>query len=91
MPRKSSRDGFNGIILSIGPKTDKMLTHFNLDDSLIPCFCILAKLVCSSKWESTMCTAKWGLTYKQAMNISKAMEADIKGEHMEFFKVCCSL
>ena len=68
-----------------------MLSCFNLDDLLIPHLHVLAKSVCSSKWESTMCTAKWGLTYKQAMNISKAMEVDIEGEHMEFFKVCCSL
>jgi hypothetical protein len=62
-PHKSAADGFQGAIISIGPHTDAALDQFGLDDNLVPCFHILACTICNAKWERTLQTVYWGLSY----------------------------
>ncbi|KAF8331609.1 hypothetical protein F5887DRAFT_1081200 [Amanita rubescens] len=67
-------------IISIGEKTNKILDHFGIADTVIP---RLRKLVCtirSSRWEEVLHSPKWGLTTAQAKLMSKALLADITQE-----------
>ncbi len=67
-------------IISIGEKTNRVLDHFGMADSVIP---RLRKLVCtvrSSRWEEVLRSPEWGLTTTQAKSMSKALLADIAQE-----------
>jgi len=84
---KVSDDGFGGALISIGPHTDAIFDRFHLNDILIPQLRILATTVRSSKWEAVLRSTKWGLNYEQAVNLSRAMAADIKNEPFVQIKV----
>jgi hypothetical protein len=77
-PRKSAADGFQGAIISIGPHTDAALDRFGLDDNLVPRLRVLTRTVRDTKWERTLRTVHWGLSYEQAVNLADAMKHDIK-------------
>ena len=77
-PRKSAADGFQGVIISIGPHTDAALDRFGLDDNLVPRLRVLTRTVHDTKWEQTLWTVHWGLSYEQAVNLADAMKHDIK-------------
>ena len=67
-------------IISISEKTNRVLDHFGIADSVIP---RLRKLVCtvrSSRWEEVLHSPEWGLTSTQAKTMSKALLADISQE-----------
>jgi hypothetical protein len=77
-PHKSTVDGFDGAIISIGPQTDAVLDHFKLDDAIIPRLRVLTRKVRNTQWESVLRTPQWGLSYEQASSLSRAMLADLK-------------
>ncbi|KAF8878305.1 hypothetical protein BD779DRAFT_1474828 [Infundibulicybe gibba] len=58
------------VILSIGPNTDTILDVFELPDSLIPRLQVLMSTTRSTRWESALSGPEWGLTPKQASNVS---------------------
>lgn len=66
-------------IISIGLHTDAVLTRFNLDDSIIRQLRVLVTTVRDSRWESVLREPGWGLSYEQAVSLSKALSADIQG------------
>jgi hypothetical protein len=74
-------------IISIGLHTDAVLDLFQLDDSLIPRLHILVRMVRSSRWESTLRTPEWGLSYEQAAKLSHALLADITNTNLVPIKV----
>ena len=80
-------DGFGGALISLGPQTDAVLDRFNLDDTLLPRLRVLTTTVRSSKWEATLRRSQWGLSYEQAVNLSKAMLADIKNQSLPQLQV----
>jgi hypothetical protein len=77
-PCKSAADGFQGAIISIGPHTDAALDRFGLGDNLVPCLCVLTRTIHDTKWEWTLQTVHWGLSYEQAVNLADAMKHDIR-------------
>lgn len=81
-------DHFGGAIISIGPHTDATLDRFHLPDTLVPRLRNLSTTVRSSKWEATLRTTSWALSFEQASNLSKAMVADIKNETFHTVQVC---
>jgi hypothetical protein len=82
-PRKSAADGFQGVIISLGPHTDAALDQFGLDDSLVPRLRILTRTIRDTQWERTLRTTEWGLSYEQAVNLVKAMKRDIKAQQVQ--------
>ena len=87
VPCKSTADGFQGALISIGPETDAVIDRLGLNDSLIPCLRVLTHTVRSSRWESVLRTPHWGLSYEQAANFAKAMQADISGRQNQDLQV----
>jgi hypothetical protein len=87
VPRQSSADGFQGAIISIGPETDAVIDRFGLNDSLVPRLRVLTRNIRSSHWESVLRTPHWGLSYEQAANLAKAMQADISGRQNQDLQV----
>jgi hypothetical protein len=90
-PHESSADGFHGAIISIGPETDAVIDHFNLDDNLVPHLRVLTRQVRSSRWEAVLRTPQWGLSYEQSANLARAMRADICGRQDRDIQVWFSL
>jgi hypothetical protein len=87
-PHKSHVDGFQGAIISIGPQTDSILDRFDLDNDLVPCLRVLTQTIHSGKWEATLRTSCFGLTYEQAPKLTNAMLNDIRGEQGPTTQVC---
>ena len=77
-PRPSTNDGFAGAIISIGPETDRVLTKWKLPDDFIPHLRVLSQTVQSSHWKDMLHTADYGLTLKQASQVSDSMICNIK-------------
>jgi hypothetical protein len=69
-----------GALISIGPQMDAVMDCYHLDDALLRQLRILTTTVRSSRWEVALRSAPWGLTHEQALNLSNAMNADIKNE-----------
>ena len=87
-PHKSTMDGFNGAIISLGPETDGLMKKYGFPDTFIPCLHVLSRQVRSSDWQSTLRSRDWGLTLEQLTNIAKAMEHDIMGKPgLQYIKV----
>lgn len=75
-------------IISIGLNTDRVLDRFQLDDSLIPHLRVLASTVRSGRWEETLCTPDWGLSYEQAAKLADALLLDFTHSNAATAKVC---
>lgn len=69
-------DHLNDTIVSLGPLTDAVLGHFKLSGALIPGFRVLTQTVQSSRWEGIL-RSEWGLTFQQAVSISRALQSDL--------------
>jgi hypothetical protein len=87
VPCQSLANGFQGALISIGPKTDAVIDWFGLNDSLVPHLRVLTSNICSSYWESILRTPHWGLSYEQATNLAKAIQADISGHQNQDLQV----
>jgi hypothetical protein len=83
-------DGFDGAIIAFGPETDSVIDRFLLSDGLLPRLRILTTTVRSSRWEAVLRGEDWGMTYEQAVNLSRALLADIKNQKLVQSKVCTS-
>lgn len=66
------------VIVSLGPQTDAILDWLKLDDSLIPDLRDMARTIRSSRWEDMLRSPAWGLSHRQAANLSKAILADVQ-------------
>lgn len=53
-----------------------MLDRFDLNDNFILRLRNLARTVRSSRWEATLRTSDWGLSFEQAVSLSKALLLD---------------
>ncbi|KAG1816410.1 uncharacterized protein BJ212DRAFT_1480862 [Suillus subaureus] len=70
-------------IISIGPNTDVVLDCFKMGDGLIPRLCELTTTVCNTHREATLRSPKWGLTFKQAVHLTNALNADLQRSKLE--------
>jgi hypothetical protein len=70
-------------IISIGPHTDAVLDRFKMGDEVILKLRQLISTVCSSRWEAVLISPKWDLTFEQATNITKALNADLQGQKLD--------
>ena len=75
---KSAADGFQGVIISIGPHTNAALDQFGLDDNLVLHLHVLTHTVHDTKQKQTLQTVHWGLNYEQAVNLADTMKHDTK-------------
>lgn len=65
-------------IVSLGPRTDAVLDLYDLDDTFILRLRNLVTTVRSSRWEATLQSSPWGLSFAQAVTLSKALLQDIR-------------
>ena len=70
-------------IISIGPHTDAVLDRFKMGDEVIFKLRHLMSTVRSSRWEAVLRSPKWDLTFEQAVNIAKALNADLQGQKLD--------
>jgi hypothetical protein len=70
-------------IVSIGPHTDAVLDRFKMGDEVILKLRQLMSTVRSSRWEAVLRSPKWDLTFEQAVNIAKALNADLQGQKLD--------
>ena len=66
------------VLISIGPNSNAVLDRFGLGDDLLPRLHTLVRTTCSSHWEAVLRSSPWNLTPKQALNLSRALSADLK-------------
>lgn len=69
---------FDPTLLSLGPHSDAVVDCFKLGDEFLPKMWELVSSVWSSKWEQTLRSSPYNLTYEQASNLTCAMQADIQ-------------
>ncbi|KIM61371.1 hypothetical protein SCLCIDRAFT_122161, partial [Scleroderma citrinum Foug A] len=69
---------FSPALLSLGPHSDAVVDHFKLGDEFLPKMWELVSSVQSSKWEQTLRSSPYNLTYKQVSNLTRAMQADVQ-------------
>lgn len=74
-------------IISIGPNTDVVLDRFKMGDGLIPRLRELTTTVRNTRWEATLRSPKWGLTFEQAVHLTNALNADLQGSKSEAIMV----
>ena len=67
------------VLISIGPNSDAVLDRFNLGDDLLPRLHTLVRTARSSRWETVLISSPWNLTPEQALHLSRALSADLKG------------
>ena len=67
---------FPPMLISIGPNTSAVLDCFKMSDGVLPQLWMLISTVCSSRWEAVLRSPQWNLTYEQAVNLSRALNAD---------------
>ncbi|KAG6912776.1 hypothetical protein DXG01_012236, partial [Tephrocybe rancida] len=71
-------DGYGGIIISLGPRTDAIIDRYQLSDKeLIPAIRVLSRAARNSSWEMALQAANFHLSYEQARNLSRAMHGDL--------------
>jgi hypothetical protein len=63
----------NHPLISIGPYSDTVLDRFELGDMLLPKLHSLVRTVRSSRWEATLRSSPWNLTYEKASNLTQAL------------------
>ena len=70
---------FPPTLISIGPNTNAVLNRFKMSDGVLPQLRTLISTVHSSRWEAVLRSPQWNLTYEQAVNLSRALNADTQG------------
>jgi len=70
---------FPPMLVSIGPNTDAVLDRFKMNDDVLLRLRTLISTVRSSRWEAVLRSHQWNLPYKQAANLSRALNADTQG------------
>ncbi|KIM63446.1 hypothetical protein SCLCIDRAFT_24338 [Scleroderma citrinum Foug A] len=69
---------FGPALLSLGPHSDTVVDRFKLGNEFLPKMWELVSSVRSSKWEQTLRSSPYNLTYEQALNLTHAMQADVQ-------------
>lgn len=69
-------------IISIGPQTDAALDRFHMKDSVVPRLRGMTQNNRSSRWEEVL-RNEWGLTFEQAVTISRALQLDLSGQTIQ--------
>ena len=70
---------FPPTLISIGPNTNAVLDRFKMSDGVLLQLRMLISTICSSCWEAVLRSPQWNLTYEQAVNLSRALNADTQG------------
>jgi hypothetical protein len=60
-----------------------VLDRFKMGDEVILKLRQLMSTVRSSRWEAVLRSPKWDLTFEQAVNIAKALNADLQGQKLD--------
>ena len=74
----SSTSAPGPVLISIGPNSDAVLDRFKLGDDLLPRLHTLVRTARSSRWEMVLRSSPWNLSSEQALNLSRALFADLK-------------